>query len=182
MMSDGERRMSGGDGVVLPVTLPLMVETPLMLKAKLLLSGVKTTSKVVAPMPLLSMHVASEFDPICRIACAECMNARETRDRRRRREGTMGGREPCSGRACRSRRRIGAVWCNVEGLTSRGLSEYVPGRDGGDVGVTRTSGCGLLLCRERIRPTERASMNDNGTTGEGGGEGREREGEGEGGD
>jgi hypothetical protein len=44
-----------------------------MLKAKLLLSGVNRTSKVVAPMPLLSIHVASDFDPIALIAAADCM-------------------------------------------------------------------------------------------------------------
>ena len=42
-----------------------------MLKAKLLLSGVKRTSKVVAPIPLLSIHVARDFEPIALIASTE---------------------------------------------------------------------------------------------------------------
>jgi hypothetical protein len=53
------------------LTSPLIVETPLILKARLLLSGVKRISNVVADMPLLSIHVASEFEPIERIAAAE---------------------------------------------------------------------------------------------------------------
>ena len=36
-----------------------------MLNAKEELSGVKRTSKVVAPMPELAMHVARDFEPIC---------------------------------------------------------------------------------------------------------------------
>src|ERR1700733_13732444 len=54
-----------------------MVETPSMLKAKLLLSGVKETSKVGAPIPLLSIHVAKEREPITRRASAECSSDSE---------------------------------------------------------------------------------------------------------
>jgi hypothetical protein len=54
-----------------------MVETPSMLKAKLLLSGVNWTSKVVAPIPLLSIHVAKEREPITRRASAECSSDSE---------------------------------------------------------------------------------------------------------
>jgi len=43
-----------------------------MLKAKLLLSGVKETSNVVAPIPLLSMHVAKDREPMTLMASAEC--------------------------------------------------------------------------------------------------------------
>jgi hypothetical protein len=56
-----------------------MVDVPSILKAKLLLSGVKETSNVEAPIPLLSMHVANEFDPITRTALAESMSDRTTR-------------------------------------------------------------------------------------------------------
>src|ERR1700732_1398311 len=58
-----------------------------MLNAKLLLSGVNNTSNVVAPMPLLSIHVAKEFDPICLIACIGCMKERHMMEKRR--EGEM---------------------------------------------------------------------------------------------
>jgi len=57
-----------------------------MLKAKELLSGVKRTSKVVALIPLLSIHVASEFDPICRNAWAECRREKRKREKRRKEE------------------------------------------------------------------------------------------------
>ena len=60
-----------------PVTLPLIVDTPLILNAKLLLSGVKETSKVVAPIPLFSMHVARDLDPITLIASAEFVRSKE---------------------------------------------------------------------------------------------------------
>jgi hypothetical protein len=56
-----------------------MVETPSMLNEKLLLSGVYSTSKVVAPIPLLSIHVANDLEPICRIAWTDCRNNSETR-------------------------------------------------------------------------------------------------------
>ena len=57
-----------------------------MLKAKELLSGVNRTSKVVALMPLLSIHVASELEPICRMACTECMKERVIKERIKRNE------------------------------------------------------------------------------------------------
>ena len=47
-----------------------------MLNAKLLLSGVYDTSKVVAPIPLLSIHVASDLDPITLTAFAVCIRER----------------------------------------------------------------------------------------------------------
>ena len=47
------------------------------MNAKLLLSGVKETSKVVAPIPLLSIHVASDFEPITRTASTECRSEKE---------------------------------------------------------------------------------------------------------
>jgi hypothetical protein len=50
-----------------------------MLKAKVLLSGVKETSNVVAPMPLFSIHVASDLDPITLSASANLMRDREMR-------------------------------------------------------------------------------------------------------
>jgi len=53
-----------------------------MLNEKLLLSGVKRTSNVVAPIPLFSIHVAKDFEPICRIAWTDCRNNRETRRNR----------------------------------------------------------------------------------------------------
>jgi hypothetical protein len=43
-----------------------------MLNAKELLSGVKETANVVAKIPLLSIHVAREFEPISRMAWTEC--------------------------------------------------------------------------------------------------------------
>lgn len=55
--------------------MPLIVETPSILNAKLLLSGVKETSKVVAPIPLLSIHVARDFEPITLTASTECKSA-----------------------------------------------------------------------------------------------------------
>ena len=55
------------------MTLPLIVETPLMLNAKVSLSGVNKTSNVLAPIPLLSIHVASDFEPIALIARAGCI-------------------------------------------------------------------------------------------------------------
>jgi hypothetical protein len=54
-----------------------MVETPSILNAKLLLSGVKETSNVVALIPLLSIHVAREFEPITLIASAECRSKKK---------------------------------------------------------------------------------------------------------
>jgi hypothetical protein len=72
-----------------------MVDTPLMLKEKELLSGVKRTSNVVAPIPLLSMHVASDFEPICRIASTECMKERERMEKIRNMEETEGRNAFC---------------------------------------------------------------------------------------
>jgi hypothetical protein len=60
-----------------PVTLPLIVDTPLILNAKLLLSGVKETSKVEAPIPLFSMHVARDLEPITLIASAVFVRSRD---------------------------------------------------------------------------------------------------------
>lgn len=48
-----------------------------MLNAKLLLSGVKETSKVVAKMPLLSIHVASDLDPITLTALTVFMSDKD---------------------------------------------------------------------------------------------------------
>lgn len=59
-----------------------------MLNAKLLLSGVKRTSKVVAPMPLLSIQVAKDLEPICRMASTDCWNNREARERMRNTDET----------------------------------------------------------------------------------------------
>jgi hypothetical protein len=56
-----------------------MVDTPSMLKARLLLSGVKETSNVVALILLFTIHVASDLDPITRIASADCMREKEMR-------------------------------------------------------------------------------------------------------
>jgi hypothetical protein len=71
------------------VTFPLIVETTSTLNAKLLLSGVKTTSNVVADIPLLSIHWAREFEPIDRIAVAE-RNRKNIRERRKKDEGVGG--------------------------------------------------------------------------------------------
>jgi len=57
-----------------------------MLKAKLLLSGVKETSKVVAPIPLLSIHVAKDREPMTRKASAECSSDSEINENMRRSE------------------------------------------------------------------------------------------------
>lgn len=58
------------------MTLPLIVETPLMLNAKVSLSGVNKTSNVLAPIPLLSIHVASDFEPIALIARTGCIRVK----------------------------------------------------------------------------------------------------------
>src|SRR5579859_354956 len=65
-----------------------MVDTPSMLNAKLLLSGVKRTSKVVAPIPLFSIHVAKDLEPICRMPSTDCRNNREAMERMRNMEET----------------------------------------------------------------------------------------------
>jgi len=57
-----------------------------MLKAKLLLSGVKETSKVVAPIPLLSIHVAKEREPMTRSASVVCNSDSEINENMRRSE------------------------------------------------------------------------------------------------
>ena len=51
-----------------------------MLNAKELLSGVKRTSNVVAPIPLLSIHVASDFDPMALIASTGCKRANRKKE------------------------------------------------------------------------------------------------------
>jgi len=56
------------------------VETPLILKAKELLSGVNETANVVAKIPLLSIHVARDFEPISRTAWTECERRRVRRE------------------------------------------------------------------------------------------------------
>jgi hypothetical protein len=56
--------------------LPDTVEVPSTLKANELLSGVKETANVVAKIPLFSIHVASDFDPISRMATTECEKRR----------------------------------------------------------------------------------------------------------
>jgi hypothetical protein len=63
------------------VTLPETVEVPSMLKANELLSGVKETANVVAKIPLFSIHVASDFDPISRTASTECEKRRVATER-----------------------------------------------------------------------------------------------------
>jgi hypothetical protein len=57
-----------------------------MLKAKLLLSGVKETSNVVAPIPLLSMHVAKDREPMTLMASAECSRDSEINENMRKSE------------------------------------------------------------------------------------------------
>jgi hypothetical protein len=56
--------------------LPETVEVPSMLKANELLPGVKDTANVVAKIPLFSIHVASDFDPISSMASTECEKRR----------------------------------------------------------------------------------------------------------
>lgn len=48
-----------------------------MLNAKLLLSGVKETSNVVAPIPLLSIHVARDVEPMTLVASTVFIRDRE---------------------------------------------------------------------------------------------------------
>jgi hypothetical protein len=56
-----------------------------MLKAKVLLSGVKRISNVVADIPLLSIHVARAFDPIDLSAATDWKRER-TMERRKKTE------------------------------------------------------------------------------------------------
>lgn len=77
------------------MTFPLIVDTPLMLNANELLSGVKRTSNVVAPIPLLSIHVARDFEPICRIASTDCIKESDRMERIRNIEETEGRNAFC---------------------------------------------------------------------------------------
>jgi hypothetical protein len=64
------------------------VETPSILNEKLLLSGVNRISNVVAEIPLLSIQVAREFEPIESIAVTH--RTKDKRERRMNNEGDCG--------------------------------------------------------------------------------------------
>ena len=57
-----------------------------MLNAKLLLSGVNEISNVVAPIPLSSMHVAKDREPMTLVASTECSSDSEINENVRRSE------------------------------------------------------------------------------------------------
>jgi hypothetical protein len=86
-----------------------------MLKAKLLLSGVKETSNVLAPIPLFSIHVARDCDPMTLMATVECISDSRTNVNARREEKESP--EPFGVRfGCENR--IVSIFCFQEAVTS----------------------------------------------------------------